>query len=79
MAVKWRDWKLWYAFRTEMADPDPHNLVRLFELTVTPSVTFYSMELVRGVNLHNWLAQRCDLTPEAVVVRAAALLSSRSS
>jgi arylsulfatase len=36
MAVKWRDWKLWYAFRTEMPDPDPHNLVRLFDLRVDP-------------------------------------------
>lgn len=36
MAVKWRDWKLWYWFRTEMPDPDPDNKVRLFDLRVDP-------------------------------------------
>lgn len=36
MAVKWRDWKLWYHFQTEMPDPDPGNLVRLFDLRVDP-------------------------------------------
>ena len=36
MAVKWRDWKLWYHFSTEMPDPDPGNLVRLFDLRVDP-------------------------------------------
>ena len=36
MAVKWHDWKLWYRFRTEMPDPDPDNLVRLFDLRVDP-------------------------------------------
>ena len=36
MAVKWRNWKLWYHFRTEMPDPDPDNLVRLFDLRVDP-------------------------------------------
>jgi arylsulfatase A-like enzyme len=36
MAVKWRDWKLWYHFQTEMPDPDPDNLVRLFDLRVDP-------------------------------------------
>jgi arylsulfatase len=36
MAVKWRDWKLWYLFRTELPDPDPDNLVRLFDLRVDP-------------------------------------------
>jgi len=36
MAVKWQDWKLWYHFRTEMPDPDPNNLVRLFDLRVDP-------------------------------------------
>jgi hypothetical protein len=36
MAVKWRDWKLWYGFRTEMPDPDPDNRVRLFDLRVDP-------------------------------------------
>lgn len=36
MAVKWHDWKLWYHFRTEMPDPDPDNLVRLFDLRVDP-------------------------------------------
>jgi arylsulfatase len=36
MAVKWRDWKLWYRFRTELADPEPNNLVRLFDLGVDP-------------------------------------------
>jgi hypothetical protein len=36
MAVKWRNWKLWYHFMTEMPDPTPNNLVRLFDLTVDP-------------------------------------------
>ena len=36
MAVKWHDWKLWYAFKTEMPDPEPDNLVRLFDLRVDP-------------------------------------------
>ncbi len=36
MAVKWQDWKLWYLFRTELPDPDPGNLVRLFDLRVDP-------------------------------------------
>lgn len=36
MAVKWHDWKLWYSFKTEMPDPDPDNLVRLFDLRVDP-------------------------------------------
>jgi arylsulfatase A-like enzyme len=36
MAVKWRNWKFWYRFRTEMPDPNPDNLLRLFDLTVDP-------------------------------------------
>ena len=36
MAVKWRDWKFWYHFTTEMPDPNPGNLVRLFDLGVDP-------------------------------------------
>jgi arylsulfatase len=36
MAAKWRDWKFWYLFRTEVPDPDPDNLVRLFDLRVDP-------------------------------------------
>jgi arylsulfatase A-like enzyme len=36
MAVKWRDWKLWYNFKTELPDADPDNLVRLFDLRVDP-------------------------------------------
>ena len=36
MAVKWRDWKLWYHFQTELPDPNPNNLVRLFDLRVDP-------------------------------------------
>lgn len=36
MAVKWRDWKFWYNFRTEMPDPEPDNLLRLFDLRVDP-------------------------------------------
>jgi arylsulfatase len=35
MAVKWHDWKLWYLFRTEL-EPDPDDLVRLFDLRVDP-------------------------------------------
>jgi len=36
MAVKWRDWKLWYVYKTEMPDAEPDNLVRLFDLRVDP-------------------------------------------
>jgi len=36
MAVKWHDWKMWYLFRTELDDPDPDNLVRLYDLGVDP-------------------------------------------
>jgi arylsulfatase A-like enzyme len=36
MAVKWRDWKMWYHFWTEVPDPNPDNLVRLFDLRVDP-------------------------------------------
>jgi arylsulfatase A-like enzyme len=36
MAVKWRDWKLWYHFQTELPDPNPDNLIRLFDLRVDP-------------------------------------------
>ena len=36
MAVKWRDWKLWYHFKTETPEPEPDNLVRLFNLRVDP-------------------------------------------
>ncbi len=36
MAVKWHDWKLWYNFKTELPDPEPDNLVRLFDLRVDP-------------------------------------------
>lgn len=37
MAVKWNDWKLWYYFKTEMPDPNPDNLVRLFNLRADPT------------------------------------------
>ncbi|MCB0658161.1 MAG: sulfatase-like hydrolase/transferase [Saprospiraceae bacterium] len=40
MAVKWHDWKLWYHFQTELPDPDPDNLVRLFDLRVDPREEF---------------------------------------
>ncbi len=36
MAVKWRNWKFWYNFKTELPDIDPDNLVRLFDLSVDP-------------------------------------------
>jgi arylsulfatase len=36
MALKWRDWKLWYSYRTEVPDPNPENLLRLFDLRVDP-------------------------------------------
>ncbi len=36
MAVKWHNWKLWYNFKTEIPDPEPDNLVRLFDLGVDP-------------------------------------------
>jgi hypothetical protein len=40
MAVKWKNWKLWYHFDTEEPDPDPDNLVRLFDLNVDPREEF---------------------------------------
>ncbi len=36
MAVKWRNWKFWYNYRTELPDATPDNLVRLFDLKVDP-------------------------------------------
>ena len=36
MAVKWHNWKMWYYFKTEEPDPNPNNLVRLFDLSVDP-------------------------------------------
>lgn len=36
MAVKWHNWKLWYRYETEMPDPNPDNLIRLFDLGVDP-------------------------------------------
>ncbi len=36
MAVKWRNWKLWYNYKTELPDTEPDNLVRLFDLSVDP-------------------------------------------
>ena len=35
-AVKWRDWKFWYAFRPEAGDPNPSETVRLFHLRSDP-------------------------------------------
>ena len=35
-AVKWHDWKLWYRYQTELPDPEPDNLVRLYDLRVDP-------------------------------------------
>lgn len=35
-AVKWRDWKFWYQFRTEPGDPDPASRMRLFHLRTDP-------------------------------------------
>jgi arylsulfatase A-like enzyme len=37
MAVKWRDWKCWYYFKTEVPDPNPDNLARLFDLRADPA------------------------------------------
>lgn len=37
MAVKWKDWKFWYYFKTEVPDPNPDNLVRLFDLRADPA------------------------------------------
>ncbi len=37
MAVKWRDWKFWNFYKTEVPDPNPDNLVRLFELRADPT------------------------------------------
>ncbi|HMB64678.1 MAG TPA: sulfatase-like hydrolase/transferase, partial [Eudoraea sp.] len=36
MAVKWKDWKFWYDFKTEVPDAEPDNLVRLYDLRVDP-------------------------------------------
>jgi len=36
MAVKWHDWKLWYHYQTELPDPEPDNLLRLYDLRVDP-------------------------------------------
>ena len=36
MAVKWRDWKFWYAYRPEPGDPDPNSRMRLFNLRSDP-------------------------------------------
>ncbi|MEP2669529.1 MAG: sulfatase-like hydrolase/transferase [Cyclobacteriaceae bacterium] len=36
MAVKWHHWKFWYHFQTEMPDPEPDNLARLFDLKADP-------------------------------------------
>jgi len=35
-AVKWRDWKFWYAYRPEPGDPDPESRMRLFHLRTDP-------------------------------------------
>lgn len=40
MAVKWENWKLWYYYDTELSDPNPDNLVRLFDLNVDPKEEF---------------------------------------
>lgn len=40
MAVKWENWKLWYYYSTEEPDPDPDNIVRLFDLNVDPREEF---------------------------------------
>jgi len=36
MAVKWHDWKLWYRYQTELPDPEPDSLLRLYDLRVDP-------------------------------------------
>jgi len=36
MAIKWKNWKLWYNFKTELPDPNPDNLVRLHDMHVDP-------------------------------------------
>jgi len=36
MAVKWRDWKFWYAFPPEAGDPRPDDRMRLFNLRSDP-------------------------------------------
>ncbi len=40
MAVKWENWKLWYYYDTELPDPNPDNLLRLFDLNVDPREEF---------------------------------------
>ncbi|MDP6605217.1 MAG: sulfatase-like hydrolase/transferase [Dehalococcoidia bacterium] len=36
LAVKWKDWKFWYAFRPEPGDPNPTSTMRLFNLRSDP-------------------------------------------
>jgi arylsulfatase len=54
MAVKWRDWKLWYSYRTELPDPDPGNRVRLFDLRIDPR------EEVDVTDLYPWVISIMD-------------------
>lgn len=37
MAIKWNDWKIWYNYKTEIPDPNPDNLFRLFNLRADPT------------------------------------------
>lgn len=54
MAVKWQDWKLWYHFQTELPDPNPYNLVRLFDLRVDPR------EEIDVKDFYPWVISKMD-------------------
>jgi hypothetical protein len=54
MAVKWRDWKFWYYFKTEVPDPNPDNLVRLFDLRADPA------EETDVKDYYPWVASKTD-------------------
>jgi len=54
MAVKWQDWKLWYHFQTEIPDPNPYNLVRLFDLRVDPR------EEIDVKDFYPWVISKMD-------------------
>lgn len=53
MAVKWRNWKMWYLFRTEL-EPDSDNLVRLFDLGVDPR------EEIDVKDFYPWVISKMD-------------------
>jgi arylsulfatase len=53
-AVKWRDWKFWYAYRPEAGDPAPDVTMRLFNLRTDPK------EETDIKDLHPWVRSVMD-------------------